>query len=69
MTIVNSGLKGFTACPDYIIFLLAQYINMLKIKRVIKYLTSTLSNLNNFHSLEVVDRVNEKQLQVSENSN
>ena len=31
--------------------------------------TSILSNLCNFHSLEVVDRVNETQLQVGENSN
>ena len=28
-----------------------------------------LSKLNNFHSLEVVDRVSETQLQVGENSN
>ena len=28
-----------------------------------------LSNLNNFHSLEVVDRVSKTQLQVGENSN
>ena len=28
-----------------------------------------LSNLNNCHSLEVVDRVSETQLQVGENSN
>ena len=34
-----------------------------------KELTSILSNLNNFHSLEVVDRVSETQLQVGENSN
>ena len=27
-----------------------------------------MSNLNNFHSFEVVDRVSETQLQVSENS-
>ena len=32
-------------------------------------LTSILSNLNNFHSLEVVDRASETQLQVGENSN
>ena len=32
-------------------------------------LTSILSNPNNFHSLEVVDRVSETQLQVGENSN
>ena len=31
--------------------------------------TSILSNLNNFHSREVVDRVSETQLQVGENSN
>ena len=46
---------------------------MLKIKRDInkdlKILTSVLSNLNNFHSLEVVDRVSETQIQVGENSN
>ena len=29
-----------------------------------KQLTSILSNLNNFHSFEVVDRVSETQLQV-----
>ena len=33
-----------------------------------KHLTSLLSNLTNFHSLEVVDRVSETQLQVGENS-
>ena len=35
----------------------------------LKELTSILSNLNNFHPLEVVDRVSETQLQVGENSN
>ena len=45
---------------------------MLKIKHDIrqqdrKKLPSVLSNLNNFHSLEVVDRVSETQLQVGEN--
>ena len=40
-------------------------LNMLKIW---KQLTSILSNLNNFHSLEVVDRVSETQLQVGDNS-
>ena len=30
---------------------------------------SILSNLNNYHSLEVVERVSETQLQVGENSN
>ena len=47
---------------------------MLKIKRKIKQqdlkiVDLPLSNLNNFHSLEVVDRVSETQLQVGENSN
>ena len=31
--------------------------------------TTILSNLNNFHSIEVVDRVSDPQLQVGENSN
>ena len=34
-----------------------------------KEVTPILSNLNNFHSLEVVDRVSETQLQVGENLN
>ena len=36
---------------------------------IIKKLTFILSNLNNFHPLEVVDRVSETQLQVGENFN
>ena len=45
---------------------------MLKIKcdidhQDLKAVASILSNLNNFHSLEVVDRVSETQLQVGEN--
>ena len=49
--------------------------NMFKIKCNIKSarfeikLTAILSTLNNFHSLEVVDRVSETQLQVGENLN
>ena len=39
------------------------------ISKIWNLLTSILSNLNNFHSLEVVDRVSETQLQVGENSN
>ena len=35
---------------------------------ILKELTYILSNLNNFHSLEVVDSVSETQLQVGENS-
>ena len=48
---------------------------MLEIKRDINQqdlkilLTSILSNLNNFRSLKVVDRVSEPQLQVGTNSN
>ena len=41
---------------------------MTSISNIWKQLTSILSNLNNFHSLEVVDRVSETQLQVGENS-
>ena len=46
---------------------------MLKVNRDnnqqdLKQLTSILSYLRNFHSLEVVDRVSETQLQVGENS-
>ena len=46
---------------------------MLKIKyninqQYLKTVESILSNLNNFHSLEVVDRVSETQFQVGENS-
>ena len=37
--------------------------------KIWKQLTSILSNLNNFHSLEVVDRVSETQIKVGENSN
>ena len=46
---------------------------MLKIQydinqQYLKTFKNILSNLNNFHSLEVVDRVSETQLQVGENS-
>ena len=34
-----------------------------------KSLTFILSNLNNFHPLEVVNRVSETQLKVGDNSN
>ena len=44
-------------------------LNMLKISQIWKDFTSVLSNLNNFHSLEVVDRVSETQLQESGNLN
>ena len=42
---------------------------MTSISKIGKELTSMLSNLNNFHALEVVDRVSEAQLQVGKNSN
>ena len=42
---------------------------MTSTSKIWKELTSILSNLNNFHSLEVVDRVSETQLQVGDNSN
>ena len=41
--------------------------NMTLISNIGKKLTFILSNLNNFQSLEVVDRVSETQLQVGEN--
>ena len=39
-----------------------------RINSIFRFVITT-SNLNNFHSLEVVDRVSETQLQVGENSN
>ena len=50
------------------------FLKMVKIKcdiisKIWKELTSILSNLNKFRSLEVVDRVSETQIQVGENSN
>ena len=50
------------------------HINMLKIKcdinqQDLERVDRHFVNLNNFHSLEVVDRVSETQLQVGENSN
>ena len=41
---------------------------MTSISNICNHLTSILSYQNNFHSLEVVDRVSETQLQVGENS-
>ena len=42
---------------------------MTSTNKIWKELTSIWSNLDNFHSLEVVDRVSETQLQLGENSN
>ena len=62
--------------PDYIrvFHFFINTLNMVKIKKksiskISKSLASILSNLNNFHPLEVVNRVSETQLQVDENSN
>ena len=49
-------------------------LNMLKItydinQQYLKTIDLLFSNLNNFHSLEVVNRVSETQFQVGENSN
>ena len=43
--------------------------NVPSINRIFESLTLILSNLNNFHSLEVVERVSETPRQVAENSN
>ena len=47
-------------------FILGHYISAFEpvtiISKIWNLLTSILSNLNNFHSLEVVDRVSETQL-------
>ena len=54
---------------DPIKYQLLNVLNMLKKRDVNeKSQTSYLSNLNNFHSLDVVYRVSDTQLQVSENS-
>ena len=69
-------LNPLSAGPDYIcVFYPIKYqvLNTITIKRDInqnisKSLTSILRNPNNFHTLEVVARVSETQLQVSANS-
>ena len=63
-----------TFCSFFYLHNKYHLLNMLKIKCDInqqylkKKLTSILSNMNNFHSLEVVDRVSETQFQMGENS-
>ena len=42
---------------------------MTSMSKIWRQLTSILSNLNNFHLLEIVDRVSETQLQLGENFN
>ena len=75
--IVSYHINPLTAGAAYIRIFHFYYhikyhlLNMLEIKCEInqQYLNiSILSNPNNFHSLEVVDRVSDAQLQVSENS-
>ena len=62
---LDPSCSSLTAGPDYMRFFIFykrveyELLNMLKI----------LSNLNNFHSLEVVNRVRETQFQAGENSN
>ena len=69
----------FTAGAAYLlVFIFYEHIkyhllNMLKIKcdinqQYLKAVYLILSNLDNFHSLEVVDRVSETQLLVGENT-
>ena len=59
---------------SFFISTLSTSLNMLKIKcdinqQDLKRVDLLLSNLNNFHSLEVVDRVSETQVRVGKNSN
>ena len=80
-TPMSRSVNPLTTGPDCIpfhMFLLAHYMSAFKYakdktwlqsKRFEKRLTLILSILKNFHSLEVVDRVSETQLQVGENSN
>ena len=44
-------------------------LKVTSISMISESLTLIVSSLNNFHSLEFVNRVSEAQLQVSENSN
>ena len=76
MFVVDITVNPLTAGAAYIrvfIFLFAHSVPPFKhgkdkMWNIWKQLTTTLSNMNNFHSLEVVDRVSETQLQVGENS-
>ena len=80
MQISIHHFNPLTAGAAYIrVFIFHQHIkyhilNMFKIKcdinqQDLKRVDPILSNLNNFYSLEGVDRVSETQHQVSENSN
>ena len=77
---VDLTLNPLTAGVAYIRVFIFDYhirnhfLKMLKIKydinqQYLKTVDLHLSNLNDYHSLEVVDRVSETQLQVGENLN
>ena len=77
---ISFGFNPLIADTAYIrVFIFYSHIkypilNMFKIKcdinqQDLNSVDLILSNLNNFHSLEVVDRVSETQLQVGKNSN
>ena len=80
-TRTKCGFNPLTAGAVYIHFfcifykhITYQLLTLLKIKSDINqqglaFLDSILSNLNNFHSFEVMDRVSKTQLQVGENFN
>ena len=70
----NRRCLPYSVLTFYFLHITYPLLNLLKIKSDInqqdlKFVTFILSNLNNFHSLEVVDRVSETQIQVGENSN
>ena len=74
--IVNPLTAGAAYIRVFIFYQSIKYhiLNMVKIKcdvnqQDLKRVDFHFVYLNNFHSLEVVDRVSETQLQVSENSN
>ena len=75
LDMVNTLTAGAAYIQVFIFYKHIKYhiLNMLKIKcdinqQDLKTVISILSNLNNFPSLEVVERVSKKQLQVGENS-
>ena len=70
LTVGPDYIRGFHFFYRHIKY---QLLYMLKIKLAIKQqdlkATSILSNLNIFHSLKILDRVSQTELQVGENSN
>ena len=75
---ILSLFNPLTAGAVYIRFLhfiLAHYVSAFNPDKSdinqqdLHFFTSIMSNLNNFYSLEVVDRVSETHLQVGQNSN